>query len=70
MCEKVTVGPAKRKPRCLSAFDKISDAQPFKHALQERIESPIAKAILEGRFAAKDRDLFAVHDAKISRAKA
>ena len=29
-------------------------ARPLKRAIQERIENPLAKQILEGKFAAKD----------------
>jgi ATP-dependent Clp protease ATP-binding subunit ClpB len=38
-----------------AGFDPIFGARPLKRAIQERIENPLAKAILEGRFAAKDR---------------
>ncbi len=30
-------------------------ARPLKRAIQERIENPLAKAILEGKFGPKDR---------------
>jgi ATP-dependent Clp protease ATP-binding subunit ClpB len=38
-----------------AGFDPVFGARPLKRAIQERIENPLAKAILEGRFAAKDR---------------
>ena len=38
-----------------AGFDPIFGARPLKRAIQERIENPLAKAILEGQFAAKDR---------------
>ena len=37
-----------------AGFDPIFGARPLKRAIQERIENPLAKAILEGQFAAKD----------------
>jgi ATP-dependent Clp protease ATP-binding subunit ClpB len=36
-------------------FDPVFGARPLKRAIQERIENPLAKAILEGQFAARDR---------------
>jgi ATP-dependent Clp protease ATP-binding subunit ClpB len=36
-------------------FDPVFGARPLKRAIQDRIENPLAKMILEGRFAAKDR---------------
>ncbi|MCB1964011.1 MAG: AAA family ATPase, partial [Rhodocyclaceae bacterium] len=37
-----------------AGFDPVFGARPLKRAIQERIENPLAKAILEGAFAAKD----------------
>ena len=37
-----------------AGFDPVFGARPLKRAIQERIENPLAKAILEGDFAAKD----------------
>ncbi|MDR1064325.1 MAG: ATP-dependent chaperone ClpB [Azoarcus sp.] len=37
-----------------AGFDPVFGARPLKRAIQERLENPLAKAILEGRFAAKD----------------
>ena len=37
-----------------AGFDPVFGARPLKRAIQERIENPLAKAILEGEFAAKD----------------
>ena len=37
-----------------AGFDPVFGARPLKRAIQERIENPLSKAILEGRFAAKD----------------
>ncbi|MDX5362541.1 MAG: AAA family ATPase, partial [Pseudazoarcus pumilus] len=36
-------------------FDPVFGARPLKRAIQEKIENPLAKAILEGQFGAKDR---------------
>jgi len=38
-----------------AGFDPVFGARPLKRAIQERIENPLAKDILEGRFAAKDK---------------
>ena len=35
-------------------YDPIFGARPLKRAIQSQLENPLAKAILEGRFAAKD----------------
>ena len=37
-----------------AGFDPTFGARPLKRAIQEKLENPLAKAILEGRFAAKD----------------
>ena len=37
-----------------AGFDPVYGARPLKRAIQSSIENPLAKAILEGRFAAKD----------------
>jgi ATP-dependent Clp protease ATP-binding subunit ClpB len=37
-----------------AGFDPVFGARPLKRAIQSRIENPLAKAILEGKFAAKD----------------
>src|SRR5438034_2533565 len=38
-----------------AGFDPVYRARPLKRAIQQSIENPLAKQILEGRFAAKDR---------------
>ncbi|MDR2112666.1 MAG: ATP-dependent chaperone ClpB, partial [Candidatus Accumulibacter sp.] len=38
-----------------AGFDPVFGARPLKRAIQTQIENPLAKAILEGRFAAKDK---------------
>jgi len=37
-----------------AGFDPIFGARPLKRAIQQQIENPLAKAILEGKFAAKE----------------
>jgi ATP-dependent Clp protease ATP-binding subunit ClpB len=37
-----------------AGFDPVYGARPLKRAIQQTIENPLARAILEGRFAAKD----------------
>jgi ATP-dependent Clp protease ATP-binding subunit ClpB len=37
-----------------AGFDPVYGARPLKRAIQSQIENPLAKAILEGRFAPKD----------------
>jgi len=38
-----------------AGFDPVYGARPLKRAIQSEIENPLAKAILEGRFAPRDR---------------
>jgi len=40
-----------------AGFDPVFGARPLKRAIQQEIENPLAKAILEGKFAAKDKIL-------------
>ena len=37
-----------------AGFDPVFGARPLKRAIQQRIENPLAKLILEGRFGPKD----------------
>ncbi len=37
-----------------AGFDPVFGARPLKRAIQQQIENPLARSILEGRFAAKD----------------
>ena len=37
-----------------AGFDPVYGARPLKRAIQTEIENPLAKSILEGRFAPKD----------------
>jgi ATP-dependent Clp protease ATP-binding subunit ClpB len=37
-----------------AGYDPVFGARPLKRAIQQHIENPVARAVLEGRFAAKD----------------
>ncbi len=37
-----------------AGFDPVFGARPLKRAIQQQLENPLAKSILEGKFAAKD----------------
>jgi ATP-dependent Clp protease ATP-binding subunit ClpB len=45
-----------------AGFDPVYGARPLKRAIQQQIENPLAKAILEGRFAPKDTILVDVRN--------
>lgn len=67
------VGDRDRGVRTLFAevrFYLVSGARPLKRAIQERIENPLAKQIVEGKIAAKDRIVVEVKKGKISFRKA
>ena len=49
-----------------AGFDPVFGARPLKRAIQERIENPLAKAILEGKFAPKDRIRVDAQEGKLS----
>jgi ATP-dependent Clp protease ATP-binding subunit ClpB len=51
---KLEVTDAAIKEIANAGFDPVYGARPLKRAIQSQIENPLAKAILEGRFAAKD----------------
>ncbi|WP_407277716.1 ATP-dependent chaperone ClpB [Aromatoleum evansii] len=53
-----------------AGFDPIFGARPLKRAIQERIENPLARAILEGQFAAKDKIKVEGYGGSITFAKA
>ena len=46
--------PEARHVLAEEGYDPVYGARPLKRAIQQQIENPLAKAILEGRFAAKD----------------
>ncbi len=51
---KLEVSDAALKVIAEAGFDPVYGARPLKRAIQSQIENPLAKYILEGRFAAKD----------------
>ncbi len=51
---KLEVSDAALKEVASAGFDPVYGARPLKRAIQAQIENPLARAILEGRFAAKD----------------
>ena len=51
---KLEVSEAALKEIADAGFDPVYGARPLKRAIQAQLENPLAKAILEGRFAAKD----------------
>ena len=53
-----------------AGFDPVFGARPLKRAIQERIENPLARQILEGKFAAKDRVAVDAKKGQVSFAKA
>ena len=53
-----------------AGFDPVFGARPLKRAIQEHIENPLAKRILEGQFAAKDTIKVDCTDRKITFVKA
>ncbi len=48
-----------------AGFDPVFGARPLKRAIQQQIENPLAKAILEGKFGAKDTVRVGVIDGSI-----
>jgi ATP-dependent Clp protease ATP-binding subunit ClpB len=51
---KLDVSPAALSALAKVGFDPVFGARPLKRAIQQRIENPVAKLILEGRFGPKD----------------
>src|SRR6266446_4955499 len=51
---RLEVGDSALEQLAKAGFDPVYGARPLKRAIQQSIENPLAKAILEGRFAAKD----------------
>ncbi len=51
---RLEVGAGVLRELASAGFDPIYGARPLKRAIQAQIENPLAKAILEGRFGAKD----------------
>ena len=51
---KLDISPAALAEVAKAGFDPVFGARPLKRAIQQRIENPVAKLILEGRFGPKD----------------
>jgi len=51
---KLDVSPAALAALALVGFDPVFGARPLKRAIQQRIENPVSKLILQGRFGPKD----------------
>jgi ATP-dependent Clp protease ATP-binding subunit ClpB len=51
---KMAVTPAALSEIAKVGFDPVFGARPLKRAIQQQIENPVAKLILEGRFGPKD----------------
>src|SRR2546423_1039142 len=51
---KLVVSPAALIELAKVGFDPVYGARPLKRAIQQRIENPVAKLILEGKFGPKD----------------
>jgi ATP-dependent Clp protease ATP-binding subunit ClpB len=51
---RLDVSPAALQALAKVGFDPVFGARPLKRAIQQRIENPVAKLILEGRFGPKD----------------
>jgi ATP-dependent Clp protease ATP-binding subunit ClpB len=51
---KLDVSPAALAELAKAGFDPVFGARPLKRAIQQRVENPVAKLILEGRFGPKD----------------
>lgn len=51
---KLEVSPAALAEIAKAGFDPVFGARPLKRAIQQRIENPMSKLILEGRFGPKD----------------
>ena len=51
---KLDVSPAALAELAKAGFDPVYGARPLKRAIQQRIENPVSKLILEGRFGPKD----------------
>jgi ATP-dependent Clp protease ATP-binding subunit ClpB len=51
---KIDISDAALRELAAAGFDPVYGARPLKRAIQAQLENPLSKAILEGRFAAKD----------------
>jgi len=60
-----------------AGFDPVYGARPLKRAIQQQLENPLSKAIMEGKFAPKDtisvdakNGVFSFEKAKVKEKKA
>jgi len=51
---RLEVSPSALAEMAKVGFDPVFGARPLKRAIQQRIENPVAKLILQGRFGPKD----------------
>jgi ATP-dependent Clp protease ATP-binding subunit ClpB len=65
----MSVTDAALRELATAGFDRVFGARPLKRAIQERIENPLARQILEGRFGPKDVVLVDVRDKTVTFAK-
>ncbi len=63
---RLDVSPAALAELAKAGFDPVYGARPLKRAIQQRIENPVSKLILEGRFGPKDLIPVDVHDGEFS----
>ena len=63
---KLDVSPAALKELAKVGFDPAFGARPLKRAIQQRIENPVSKLILQGRFGPKDVIPVDVEDGEFS----
>jgi ATP-dependent Clp protease ATP-binding subunit ClpB len=66
---KLEVSDAVLAQLAQAGFDPVYGARPLKRAIQSAIENPLAREILEGRFAPKDVITVELRDARIVFAK-
>jgi ATP-dependent Clp protease ATP-binding subunit ClpB len=62
---KLEVSDAVLSELASTGFDPVYGARPLKRAIQAAIENPLAKEILEGRYAAKDVILVEMRDGRL-----
>ncbi|HSF21033.1 MAG TPA: type VI secretion system ATPase TssH, partial [Burkholderiales bacterium] len=51
---RLEVSEAALKELAAAGYDPVYGARPLKRAIQQKLENPLAKAILEGQFGPKD----------------
>jgi len=64
------VSPAALQQIAEAGFDPVYGARPLKRAIQHRIENPLSKLILEGKFGPKDTISVGVQGSELVFAKA